>query len=423
MRFVFSDFRRWLYDPVATARGSDAAAFDLLRGNPVCAMNAINIRPLRGCSFSEHHSQARAFRLVVRFHPSIWFLLLLTTLFTVTTQGQERGVRVVKNEASRRADVFVDGQPFTAYVWPEKLKVPVLYPLRTAQGTIVTRGFPLEPRPGERVDHPHHAGFWLNYGNVNGVDFWNNSVALPPEQQKKMGTVVLRRISRATGGKDRGELEVETEWVMPDGLPILREVTTFVFRAAPNLRTIDRITTLTALDKRVLFHDDKEGMLGMRVRRELEQPSNEPLAFTDSSGRPTTVKVLDNTGVTGQYRSSEGKTGDEVWGTRGRWTMLTGMVDQEPIALVIFDHPKNTGYPTYWHARGYGLFAANPLGQEGLRYSKIKLNFTPEPRQLANFCYALPILSGQTHARTIKTRCPSLIGGLYFDGFGFCFLG
>jgi hypothetical protein len=181
-------------------------------------------------------------------------------------------------------------------------------------GAVVTRGFPLEPRAGERVDHPHHAGFWLNYGNVNGLDFWNNSVALPPEQQQKMGTVVLRRITQATGGKDRGQLAVETEWVMPDGQPILREATTFVFRAAPDLRAVDRITTLTALDKRVLFHDDKEGMLGMRVRRELEQPSNEPLVFTDSSGRPTTVRVLDNTGVTGQYRSSEGKTGDAVWG-------------------------------------------------------------------------------------------------------------
>src|SRR5437870_2512543 len=171
-------------------------------------------------------------------------LFVAITLSTITSIAQERGVRFSKNDSSQRVDVFVDGQPFTSYLWTDKLKVPVLYPLRTAEGTTVTRGFPLEPRPGERVDHPHHAGFWLNYGNVNGVDFWNNSVALPPEQQKKMGTVVLRRIMRATGGKDRGELEVETEWLMPDGQPILREASKFVFRAAPNQRTVDRITTL-----------------------------------------------------------------------------------------------------------------------------------------------------------------------------------
>ena len=368
------------------------------------AMNARDIWPLRGCTLHQRRSQAKAFSLVLGFRVSIFLCALLTTPFIESTQAQERGVRVIKNEASRRVDVFVDGQPFTAYVWPEKLKVPVLYPLRTAQGTIVTRGFPLEPRPGERVDHPHHAGFWLNYGNVNGVDFWNNSVALPPEQQQKMGTVVLRRITRATGSKDRGELEVEAEWLMPDGQPILREATTFIFRAAANLRAVDRITTLTALDKRVLFHDDKEGMLGMRVRRELEQPSNEPLVFTDSSGRPTTVKVLDNTGVTGQYRSSEGKTGDAVWGTRARWTMLTGKVGQESIALVILDHPMNTGFPTYWHARGYGLFAANPLGQEIFSNGKEKLNFTLEPKQSVTFRYRLLILSGPTTPEQVETQ-------------------
>jgi hypothetical protein len=323
---------------------------------------------------------------------------------SVTTHAQDRGVRIVKNEAARRVDIFVDGQPFTSYVWPEKLKVPVLYPLRTAQGTIVTRGFPLEPRAGERVDHPHHAGTWLNYGNVNGVDFWNNSTALPAEQQSKMGTVVHRRITRASSGKERGQLVVEMEWLMPDGQPILRESTTFIFRGDPHVRAVDRITTLTALDKRVLFKDDKEGMLGLRVRRELEQPSNEPLVFTDASGRPTTVKVLDNNGVSGLYRSSEGKTGDAVWGTRAHWTMLAGKVDQESIGIVIFDHPKNTGFPTYWHARGYGLFAANPLGQDIFSNGKEKLNFALEPKQSVTFRYRLLVLSGPSTPEQVEAQ-------------------
>ena len=330
--------------------------------------------------------------------------------FAVTSFAQERAVRIVKNEDLRRVDVFVDGQPFTSYVWPETLTKPVLYPLRTAQGTIITRGFPLDPRPGERVDHPHHAGYWLNYGDVNGVDFWNNSVALPPEQRAKMGTIVQGRITRATGGKDQGELSVETDWIMPDGQPIVREATTFIFHSGPNLRAIDRITTLTALDKRVLFHDNKEGLIGMRVRRELEQPTNEPLAFTDSSGRPTTVKVLDNTGVTGQYRSSEGKTGDAVWGTRARWTMLTGKVGQEPITLVMLDHPNNVGFPTYWHARGYGLFAANPLGQEVFSNGKEKLNFILEPKQSVKFRYRLLIISGPTTLDEVESQYGKFVG-------------
>ena len=97
---------------------------------------------------------------------------LLTTGLTLAAGN---GVEVTVKESERRVDVTVDGQPFTAYIWPTSLKKPVLYPIRTAKGTLVTRGFPLEPRPGERVDHPHHVGLWFNYGDVNGIDFWNNS--------------------------------------------------------------------------------------------------------------------------------------------------------------------------------------------------------------------------------------------------------
>lgn len=329
-----------------------------------------------------------------RCHARGLLLLAVVTLPILAAQAQERGVRVVPNEAARRVDIFVDGQPFTSYIWPETLKKPVLYPLNAADGTPVTRGFPMEPRPGERVDHPHHVGLWFNYGDVNGIDFWNNSTALTPEAQSKMGTILHRRIVDTKSGKDSGELAVEMDWIMPDGKAILRETTKFVFGTGPNMRQVDRVTTLTALDARVVFHDNKEGVIGLRVRRELEQPSDEPLVFTDASGRPTPVAKLDNTGVSGQYLTSEGKTGDAVWGTRGRWAILTGKVGQKPITLAILDHPKNVGYPTYWHARGYGLFAANPLGHEVFSNGKEKLNFTLEPKQGVTFRHRFLILSG-----------------------------
>src|SRR6478735_8527048 len=126
-------------------------------------------------------------------------------------------VTVVPAEKDRRVDILIGGQPFTSYTWPIRLKKPVLYPIRTASGTLVTRGFPLDPRPGERVDHPHHVGLWLNHGNVNGLDFWNNSDAIPAEQAPKMGTILHRRIVEAKSGADAGELTVETEWVKPGG--------------------------------------------------------------------------------------------------------------------------------------------------------------------------------------------------------------
>src|SRR4029077_17249958 len=193
-----------------------------------------------------------------------------------------------------------------------RVKKPVLDPIRSANGTPVTRGWPLNPRPGERVDHPHHVGLWFTYESVNGVDFWNNSDALMPADAPKMGTIRNRRIAMAKSGGDRGELVTESDWMLAGGKTLLRERTEFFFSGDATTRTIERIATLTALDTRVVFADAKDGMLGMRVARQLEQPSNEPLAFTDIAGRKTQVPVMDNAGVTGEYRSAEGKKGDAV---------------------------------------------------------------------------------------------------------------
>lgn len=40
-----------------------------------------------------------------------------------------------------------------------------------ASGKVITRGYPMNPRPFERMDHPHHVGLWFNFGDVNGLDF------------------------------------------------------------------------------------------------------------------------------------------------------------------------------------------------------------------------------------------------------------
>jgi hypothetical protein len=311
-------------------------------------------------------------------------------------------VTVTPNESAQRVDVAIGGTPFTSYIWPERVKKPVLDPIRSASGTLVTRGWPLAPRAGERVDHPHHVGLWFTYESVNGLDFWNNSDAIKPADRSKMGTIVHRRIVSAKGDTDRGGLETEMDWVTPSGKVLLHERTRFVFSGDATTRTIDRIATLTATDERVVFADAKDGMLGMRVARQLEQPSNEPLVFADIAGRTTQVPVMDNTGVTGEYLSSEGKKGDAVWGTRGRWTILTGSIGTQPITIAMIDHPRNPGFPTYWHARGYGLFAANPLGQKAFSEGRETLNFTLEPGASATFRYRIMVFDGKTSADRIE---------------------
>jgi hypothetical protein len=318
--------------------------------------------------------------------------VFLTSLISVVAQPPHR-VSVIVNEQARRVDITIDGQAFTSYIWPTTLKKPVLYPLRTAKGTIITRGYPLEQRPGERLDHPHHVGLWFDYENVNGLDFWNNSDAIKPENAPKMGTILQRSIISAKSGSQQGELDVEADWVTSDKKPLLNEYTQFVFRGGPGFRSVDRITTLSALNEKVFFPDEKDGLLGLRVIRALEIPSDKPEVYTDASGRTVTVAKLDNTGVNGSYLTSEGKKGDAAWGTRGRWCNLSGLVGDEPVTITILDHAENPGFPTYWHARGYGLFAANPLGQKVFSNGKEELNFSLAPHASITFRYRILISS------------------------------
>jgi hypothetical protein len=284
---------------------------------------------------------------------------LVAAFLSARTHPSDR-VSVKVDEQDRRVDISIDGEAFTSYIWPAKLAKPVLYPLRTAKGTIVTRGYPLEPLPGERVDHPHHAGMWLNYENVNGIDFWNNSEAIKPQDAPKMGTIQQRAILSAKGGTDQGELEVEADWLTYDKRVLLKEHTRYVFRGGPNFRHVDRITTLQAQGETIVFADAKDGMLGLRVVRALEAPSDKAEA---------------------------------AWGTRGRWCNLSGKVGEEPVTISIFDHPSNPGFPTYWHARGYGLFAANPLGEKIFSNGKEELSLTLAPRQSVTFRYKVLISS------------------------------
>ena len=336
---------------------------------------------------------------------SLLFAVILSSpVAAQKIESHQQGISVVPKEAERRVDILVDGKPFTSYIYPTNVQKPVLYPLRSARGTVITRGFPLEPRPGERGDHPHHVGAWFNYGNVNGIDFWGNSYAMPKENAPRLGAIVHRAIKKTMSGKDRGELTVAADWVLHDGSTILREDTQFIFRAAPEMRAVDRITTWSALDKRVVFNDTKEGAFAIRVARALEHPSKEAETFLDAKGNPTKVPKLDNTGVTGLYRSSEGKTGDDVWGTRARWVMLTGTVENEPVTLAILDHPKNLNHPTFWHARGYGLFSANPFGQKDFTKGKEELKFTLEPKQSVTFRHRILILSGTASPEQVEAQ-------------------
>lgn len=336
-------------------------------------------------------------------------LALLALLVALGQAAVAQEVKLVEQKDKQQIDVLVDGQPFTSYVYWSNQKKPLLSPLRTAQGNIFTRGFPLEKVAGERTDHPHHISSWFNYGNVNDCDFWNS----PPEgfdraSKVPYGAVRHKSVRSVASGAGSATLQVSSDWIMHDGSKVLQQDETLVFRAAKDLRIIDRIITLTAQEKDAVFKDSKEGAIAIRVTRSLEEPSEKAEIFTDAAGKPTAVAKLDNTGVAGVYLSSEGKVGEkEAWSTRAKWMTLSGKVKGEDVSIGIFDHPKNVTYPTYWHCRGYGLFAANPFGAKEFpkgNPSKKPLNFTLKAGQSETFRFRILIHSGKLTAEQTEAQ-------------------
>ena len=322
--------------------------------------------------------------------------LMMTTRTLAQNASPVQMPRIEVSPGENTVDVRIDGQAFTSLIWLEQVKKPVLFPVYHAGGKAVTRNYPLIPKAGERVDHPHHVGIWFNHGDVNSYDFWNNSPGQEEKTPDHFGSIRLVSIDEMKSGETQGELAITMEWLDPKGQPILREHTRFLFEGIEGYRGITRITTLQALDQPVLFQDNKEGVVAIRVTRAMEQPEKKPIKLSGPDGKALETAVLDNEGVLGLYRSSEGLTGDAVWGTRGRWVSLDSKIDGEPVSIAMLDHPANPGYPTYWHARGYGLFAANPLGNSVFNKGTTPFNFRLEAGAVTTFRHKLLFFNGTT---------------------------
>ncbi len=249
-------------------------------------------------------------------------------------------------------EVFIAGKAFTTYYFGPNSPKPYMSPLRSAQGTVVTRGYPMRTDiPGERHDHPHHRALFFAHGDINGIDFWGeapptkasqtaNGVYYPTAGQLPTGRTVFQKLDEVKSAGRTGTLKAEFQLVGPDHRAIGSETQEYTFSGDATTRVIDCTFTLTA-NKGVPLKmvDTKEGTFAIRVVNGLTQPG---------------LKML----------NSEGKVGvDNIWGKRANWVDYDGMVDGESLGIAIFDNPSNIKHPTYWHARDYGLFAANPFGE------------------------------------------------------------
>jgi hypothetical protein len=267
-------------------------------------------------------------------------LLLLVALSPLTAAP----VKLTK--LADRVRVEIGGQLFTEYVHGDGSSRPYCYPILLGDGTGLTRDFPMKDTPGEDLDHKHHRALMFVHGDANKIDFWNEGKAGPPLPK---GLTVHDGGLETTDG-DTGTLRTRNRWMSPDGRHIASDETTIRFRDAGNgNRTLDYEVTIKALaDTPLVLGDSKEGTMAIRVAQWLTLPHR--------------MGGKDIPGV-GHLLTSTGIRDKDVWGKRAAWCDYYATRDGKTYGIAIFDHPQNLRHPTWWMARDYGLFAANPFGQ------------------------------------------------------------
>jgi hypothetical protein len=288
-------------------------------------------------------------------------LLVLACLSLAPHSTRLSGLRpqeqVQLTRDGNRVDVTVGGNPFTTYYFDPAVAKPYLSPLRSARGTVVTRGFPMSSEiAGEDHDEPHQRAMYFAHGDINGFDFWGEAAFArwSDHPASKFGRTAFRSIDEIRGGSDGGRLRAAFDLVTPAGI-IAEETQTYHFSGDDQSRIIDCEFAIRANHGPVTIGDTKEGTFAIRVVKALDSPP-------------------------GRMVNANGASREKgIWGKRAEWVDYYGRVADEDVGIAVFDHPRNLRAPTYWHARAYGLLAANPFGVK---------QFTGDRRQ--NGIYAIP---------------------------------
>jgi hypothetical protein len=264
-----------------------------------------------------------------------WAGWLLSLVFlggsssVVRAQQKTSGVELVSH--GKRIEVLFNGKLLTEYI-PDDGPKPYYFPLVGPSGASMTRSFPMKKVEGEKFDHPHHRSLWFTHGSVNKVDFWSEAPG--------HGRIVETSRPIVEGGGSEATIRTTDDWLASDGKKVCEDERTVRFHATLKLRVIDFDITLKASEGPVTFGDTKEGMFGLRVA--------------------TSMDVTSKKG--GRIVNAEGVEDKAAWGKASPWVDYTGPIDGKTFGIAILNHPSSFRYPTTWHVRDYGLFAANPFG-------------------------------------------------------------
>lgn len=254
----------------------------------------------------------------------------------IKSELSARGVEIRPADA-KNLEILVDGKPLTTYRTDEPTK-PFFFPVIGPTGDPITRAYPMKDVEGETRDHPHQRSFWFTHGNVNGIDFWASDPVNKPNP--RFGAIVETSRKTVSSGAAVGVLRTTDDWVGPDGKTLCQDERVVRFYDTKGPRVLDFDITIKALDQPVTFQDTKEGMFGLRIASSMDV----------------------NKKAGGKITNAEGIHDDDAWGKASPWVDYTGPVNGKTVGVAILNHPESFRYPTTWHVRTYGLFAANPFG-------------------------------------------------------------
>jgi hypothetical protein len=235
--------------------------------------------------------------------------------------------------------IELDGRLFSEYRTDVGAK-PFLYPLIGPTASSYTRAYPMETLASEDRDHPHQRSFWFTHGKVNGIDFWS--------EQEVHGAIKETARKSIVSGPTLGRLCTSDDWIGPDGRKVCADERVLTFYKLRNARVIDFEIVLKATSGPVTFGDTKEGMFGLRVASSMDVDRKRG----------------------GRIINAEGLVDGQAWGKESPWVDYSGPVDGKTVGIAILNHPRSFRYPTTWHVRTYGLFAANPFGWHDFGLSK-----------------------------------------------------
>jgi hypothetical protein len=269
---------------------------------------------------------------------SNWIVrLLLTAVCASIAVEASAEVTAKKSKDGKKVAVQIDGKPFAEYLTLSGTK-PIVWPIIGPTGKAMTRQYPMRDKAAdENPDHVHHRSLWFTHGAVNGYDFWTEPKKGRPNRSH--GMIKHRQFTKIAGGKVV-VIATRNDWLSPKGKKILEDERTLSFGANADSRWIDFDITLKATEGLVKFGDTKEGMMGIRMAAPL---------------KPKAKKG-------GKLINAQGQVNGKAWGKRSPWVDYSGKLDGQAVGICMMNHPSSFRYPTYWHARTYGLCGANPFG-------------------------------------------------------------